>query len=178
MSLMSAVPLLLEPLMNTWRSAPTLFKTNLCSSLQPEKEKGIPGIFKYGWTSPQWPPWGKKKVAIVTPPLSPPKVTTSVHYKEKKLWELVKIMITKWKMIWFFIKFSQLHLILWGNVWQSVWRIFMLILGIKGIEIEVRNFVIWAQALGRTLVNKLSAYTLSTCQLNNYQSTCQPTISR
>ena len=45
----------------------------------------------------------------------------------------------------------------------------MLILGIKGIEIEVRYFVIWAPALGRTLVNKLSADTLSTCQLNNYQ---------
>ena len=31
---------------------------------------------------------------------------------------------------------------------------------------EVRYFVIWAQALGRVLVNKLLANTLSTCQLN------------
>ena len=23
------------------------------------------GIIKYGWTSPQWPPWGQKKVAIM-----------------------------------------------------------------------------------------------------------------
>ena len=30
------------------------------------------------------------------------------------------------------------------------------ILGIKGREIEVRYFVIWARALGRILVNKLS----------------------
>ena len=36
-SYMSATPPLLEPLI-TWRSAPTLFKTNLCYSLLPEKE--------------------------------------------------------------------------------------------------------------------------------------------
>ena len=23
------------------------------------------GIFKYSWTYPEWPPWGKKKEAIV-----------------------------------------------------------------------------------------------------------------
>ena len=36
---MSATPPLLEPLLNPWRSAPSRFKTNLCRSLLPEKEK-------------------------------------------------------------------------------------------------------------------------------------------
>ena len=40
-------------------------------------------------------------------------------------------MITKEKMPWSFIKFSQL--ILKGNVWRSVWRICMWILGLKGL---------------------------------------------
>ena len=40
-------------------------------------------------------------------------------------------MITKEKMPWSFIKFSQL--ILKGNVWRSVWRICILILGLKGL---------------------------------------------
>ena len=40
-------------------------------------------------------------------------------------------MITKEKIPWSVIKFSQL--ILKGNVWRSVWRICMLILGLKGI---------------------------------------------
>ena len=35
-------------------------------------------------------------------------------------------------MPWSFIKFSQ-H-ILWGNVWRSVWRICMWILGLKGLK--------------------------------------------
>ena len=38
---MSATPPLLEPLLNPWRSAPFRFKTNLCHSLLPEKEKKI-----------------------------------------------------------------------------------------------------------------------------------------
>ena len=50
-------------------------------------------------------------------------------------------MITKWITIWSFIKFSQLHVILQGNVWRSVWRIFMLILRIKGVE--VRWDILW-----------------------------------
>ena len=41
-------------------------------------------------------------------------------------------MITLVKMLWSFIKFSQL--ILKGNVWGSVWRICMLILGLKGLS--------------------------------------------
>ena len=40
-------------------------------------------------------------------------------------------MITKEKMPWSFIKFSQV--ILRGNVWRSVWRICMWILGLKGL---------------------------------------------
>ena len=40
-------------------------------------------------------------------------------------------MIMKDKMPWCFIKFSQL--ILKGNVWRSVWRICMWILGLKGL---------------------------------------------
>ena len=41
-------------------------------------------------------------------------------------------MITKEKMLWSAIKFSQL--ILKGNVWRSVWRICMWILGLKGLN--------------------------------------------
>ena len=40
-------------------------------------------------------------------------------------------MIMKERMPWCFIKFSQL--ILKGNVWRSVWRICMWILGLKGL---------------------------------------------
>ena len=40
-------------------------------------------------------------------------------------------MITKEKIPWSVIKFSQL--ILKGNVWRSVWRICMWILGFKGL---------------------------------------------
>ena len=40
-------------------------------------------------------------------------------------------MITIEKMLWSFIKFSQL--ILKGDVWRSVWRICMWILGLKGL---------------------------------------------
>ena len=40
-------------------------------------------------------------------------------------------MINKGKMLWSAIKFSQL--ILKGNVWSSVWRISMWILGLKGL---------------------------------------------
>ena len=41
-------------------------------------------------------------------------------------------MITQVKMPWSFIKFSQL--ILKGNVWRSVWRICMWILGLNGLS--------------------------------------------
>ena len=45
-------------------------------------------------------------------------------------------MITKEKMPWCFIKFSQL--ILKGNVWRSVWRICMWISGLKGLICQRR----------------------------------------
>ena len=41
-------------------------------------------------------------------------------------------------MLWSFIKFSQL--IHEGNVWRSVWRICMWILGLKGLK-EVKDIV-------------------------------------
>ena len=41
-------------------------------------------------------------------------------------------MIIKEKMLWSFIKFSQL--ILEGNIWRSVWRICSWILGLKGLR--------------------------------------------
>ena len=49
----------------------------------------------------------------------------------------VNQMITKEKMLWFIIKFSQL--ILQGNVWGSVWRICMWILGLKGLMISLND---------------------------------------
>ena len=56
-------------------------------------------------------------------------LTISIDYHEQSLWEL-----TKWSQrenIWSFTKFSQL--IFQGNVWRSVWRICMWILGLKGL---------------------------------------------
>ena len=40
-------------------------------------------------------------------------------------------------MPWSIIKFSQL--ILYGNVWRSVWRICMRILGLKGLKGHKNN---------------------------------------
>ena len=45
-------------------------------------------------------------------------------------------MITQEKLPWSIIKFSQL--ILYGNVWRSVWRICMWILGRKGLSSSER----------------------------------------
>ena len=47
-------------------------------------------------------------------------------------------MITKEKIPWSVIKFSQL--ILKGNVWRSVWRICMLILGLKRVNYCICDF--------------------------------------
>ena len=44
-------------------------------------------------------------------------------------------MITIEKMLWSLIKFSQL--IVKGNVWRSVWRICMWILGLKGLTLRI-----------------------------------------
>ena len=46
-------------------------------------------------------------------------------------------MITQAKLPLCFIKFSRL--ILKGNVWRSVWRIFMWILGLKGKKAFLRD---------------------------------------
>ena len=56
-------------------------------------------------------------------------------------------MITREKMPWSFIKFSQ-H-ILWGNVWRSVWRICMWILGLKGLMTS-SHLACWFNWLPRT----------------------------
>ena len=65
-------------------------------------------------------------------------------------------MITIDKMLWSLIKFSQL--IVWGDVWRSVWRICMWILGLKGLIWQKSPFVrksikickswIWIQGTG------------------------------
>ena len=49
----------------------------------------------------------------------------------------VNKMITKEKMLWPVVKLS--HLFFKGNVWRSVWRIYMWISGLKGLK----NNVIW-----------------------------------
>ena len=53
-------------------------------------------------------------------------------------------MITKEKMPWFFIKLSQL--ILKENVWRSVWRICMWMLGLKGLTFNNKLFT-WRRCL-------------------------------
>ena len=71
---------------------------------------------------------------LVIDPLSPNKDQDQfspniIHTLSRdKLREL----ITKEKMPWSVIKFSQL--ILYGNVWRSVWRICTWILGLKGLK--------------------------------------------
>ena len=55
----------------------------------------------------------------------------SIDCQEKWLWEINKI-ITKETMPWSFVKFSQL--ILKGNVWRSDWRIWVWLLGLKGLK--------------------------------------------
>ena len=49
-------------------------------------------------------------------------------------------MITIEKIPWSFIKFSQL--ILRVDVWRSVWRICMWILGLKGLRLFLYNFIL------------------------------------
>ena len=61
----------------------------------------------------------------------------------QKVMRTIKIII-KLKVLWSFIKFSQL--ILWGNVWRSVWRISMWIFG-AGVQLgrdECRGVLIQA----------------------------------
>ena len=54
----------------------------------------------------------------------------NIHMLQRWMVMRVNKMITKEKMLWSFIKLSQL--ILLRNVWRSVWRIYMRILGLKG----------------------------------------------
>ena len=54
-----------------------------------------------------------------------------IHRLSRPMVMRINKMINKEKMPWSLIKFSQL--ILKGNVWRSVWRICMWILGLKGL---------------------------------------------
>ena len=54
-----------------------------------------------------------------------------IHTLAREMVMGINKMLTKEKIPWSCIKFSQL--ILKGNVWKSVWRICMRILGLKGI---------------------------------------------
>ena len=64
-------------------------------------------------------------------------------------------MITKEKMPCLFIKFSQ-H-ILKGNAWISVWRICMLILGLKGLRNGQTGNRNYATCLATLLQNELTS---------------------
>ena len=59
---------------------------------------------------------------------SPNNIHTVSRDKVMRIYE----MIAKQKMLWSAIKFSPLTLL--GNVWRSVWRICMWILGLKGLS--------------------------------------------
>ena len=57
----------------------------------------------------------------------------NIHTLSRNTVMRINEMITKEKMPRLFIKVSQL--ILKGNVWRSVWRICMWILGLKGLRL-------------------------------------------
>ena len=56
----------------------------------------------------------------------------NIHMLPREMVMRVNKMVTKEKMLWSFIKLSQL--ILKGNVWRSVWRICKRISGLKGLK--------------------------------------------
>ena len=60
----------------------------------------------------------------------------NIHTLSRKNVMKIYEMITKEQMLWSAIKFSQL--ILKGNVWRSVWRICMWILGLKVYKKNIR----------------------------------------
>ena len=60
-----------------------------------------------------------------------------IHRLSRQMVMRINKMINKEKMSRSFIKFSQL--ILKGNVWRSVWRICMCILGLKGLRIPLQK---------------------------------------
>ena len=55
-----------------------------------------------------------------------------------KVMRINKMIIIE-KIPWSFIKFSQL--ILKGDVWRSVWRICMWILGLKGLKVIIQEMI-------------------------------------
>ena len=127
---------------------------------------------------------GKKKVAIVTspPPPNPFKSPKSDNIRalSREKGARISNMITKWKMIWSFIK---IILSTTCNSLRKCMEISLLenfyvdIENLRGRG-EVRYFVNWAWALGQILVNKWLANTLSTCQSNISQHVSQLSVDK
>ena len=93
--------------------------------------------------SSDWP-WHKTRLLVICHTLNPLSPTSDQHqFSPKDIHTLarekvmrVNKMITKEKIPWSFIKFSQL--ILKGNVQRPVWRICTWILGLKGLSIILK----------------------------------------
>ena len=66
----------------------------------------------------------------------------NIHTLSREKVMRIAKMITKEEMPWSFIKFSQQFLT--GNVWRSVWRIGMWMLGLKGLNLNTDVFMNWA----------------------------------
>ena len=62
----------------------------------------------------------------------------NIHTMSRDKVMRINKMITIEKMLWSFIKFSQL--IVKGDVWRSVWRICIWILGLKGLMHDIVDF--------------------------------------
>ena len=73
-------------------------------------------------------------------------------------------MISKEKVLWSFNMFFPL--ILWGNVWRSVWRICMWILGIKGL-IQILYFFRYVKSFCKNPFGNLNNYY---CYINIYNN--------
>ena len=78
-------------------------------------------------------------------------------------------MITKEKMLWSAIKFSQL--ILKGNVWRSVWRICMWILGLEGLKKKLGATPKWLIKVHHWLQNRSLHFQPIKCQSAWYDGT-------
>ena len=61
----------------------------------------------------------------------------NIHTLSREKVMRIAKMITKEKMPWSFIKFFQQFLT--GNVWRSVWRICIWILGVKGLSLNKQH---------------------------------------
>ena len=81
----------------------------------------------------------------------------NIHTLSRDTVMRINKMITIEKMFWSFIKFSLL--ILKGNVWRSVWRICMWILGLKGLKTKgkfpVEYHVVWIGSNKKGLLRTL-----------------------